>query len=56
MRKIEIMTLINFRREVTAINLTYGVKLSLQMQKTYIVAQKIDGFFLKKYNLVIVAI
>lgn len=54
MKKREILALTNFRSKINAINPIYVAKLVFQMQKTEISVQKIVGFFLKIYSIIII--
>lgn len=50
----EIQALINSESKINVMTPAYGNKLSFQMQKTNVRAQKIDGSILKTYKMVIV--
>lgn len=43
------------RNKTNVINSVYAAKLRLQMQSTEVIAQKIDGFSLKTYGIIIIA-
>lgn len=54
MKKAEIMILIYSEMKVNVINFAYAINLGPQIQKINVSAQKINDFFLKIYNMIIV--